>query len=98
MQLLNAEVNKMELTGLCMTVLLTTAEYTLRFPTLQLSLPCPLPHHHQHCCYLGEACQHYFLSTAAGSRLLLFQTHHTTTIIFFSSEVMIVVVCQDQGF
>jgi len=43
MQLVNAEDNKVELTGLCMTVLLTTAEYTLRFPTLQLNLPCPLP-------------------------------------------------------
>jgi len=40
MQLLNAEVNKVELIGWCMTVLLTTAEYTLRFPTLKLA---PVP-------------------------------------------------------
>jgi hypothetical protein len=91
----------MELTELCMTTLLTTAEYTLRFSTLQLSLPCLLRPSLivHHCCYLGEVCRRHFVSTAAGSRLLLFQTHHATTIIFFSSEVMIViVVCQNQGF
>jgi len=99
MQLLNAEVNKMELTELCMTILLTIAEYTLRFSTLQLSLP-SLPSHIVHHCYLGEVRRRHCVITAAGSRLLLFQTHHTTTIIFFlSSEVMIVVVvCQNQGF
>ena len=85
----------MEIIGWCMAVLLTTAEYTLRFPTLQVAPP-PQPLHFQivpHCFYLAEACQHYFVITVAGSRLLLFQKHHTTTDIIFLCEVIILVMC-----